>query len=75
MGWSSKYTLPGTNSSIANAPENKALLRDYQPLVSLNKASLGPAISWGKRGLGGVPLGSHEFTCQLFMSIRPIPDL
>ena len=39
-------------------PGNKALLRDYEnPLVSLNKALLGPY--WGG-SIGGVPLGSHD---------------
>ena len=50
----------GTPQEIAGGP----LLRDYEnPLVSLNKGPrlLGPAISWGgKRGLGGVPLDSHD---------------
>ena len=35
-------------------PINKALLRDYQPLVSLNKALLGPYFLGGV-ALGGVP--------------------
>ena len=32
------------------------LLKDYQPLVSLNKALLGPAISWGRVAKRGGPL-------------------
>ena len=40
-------------------PRNKALLRDYLPLVSLDKALLG-AYFLGGMALGGVPLDSHE---------------
>ena len=40
-------------------PGDKALLRDYWPLVSLNKALLGPYFLGGG-GIGGVPLGSHD---------------
>ena len=39
-------------------PGNKALLRDYQPLVSLNKALLGPYFLGG--GIGGGTLDSHD---------------
>ena len=42
------------------------MIRDYEnPLVSLNKALLGPAISWGGWHRG-VPLGSHDFETKEF---------
>ena len=46
------------------------LVRDYEnPLVSLNKAFLGPAISWGKRGLGSrAPLDCHDLGKHLDLS-------
>ena len=44
--WEPKVPPPN-----ANPPRNKALLRDYLPLVSLNKALLGPCF------LGGWPWG------------------
>ena len=49
--WESKVPPPKLPPAI-----NEALFGDYYPLVSLNKAFLGPAISWGGWGpLGGVP--------------------
>ena len=42
-------------------PINKALLRDYQPLVSLNKAGYQGRLFVGVLGgIGGVTLGSHD---------------
>ena len=47
-------------------PRNKALLGDYLPLVSLNKALLG-AYFMGGYGIGGVSLDSHDICIHLFL--------
>ena len=52
--WESKVPPPK-----ATPPINKALLRDYLPLVSLNKALLGPYFLGGV-ALGGGTLDSHD---------------
>ena len=46
-----KYTIHGSYGN--------ALLRDYQPLVSLDKALSGPCFLGGV-GIGGVPLDCHD---------------
>ena len=59
----------------ATPPRNKALLRDYQPLVSLNKALLGPYF-FGKRGLGGAPSLNKPWESMRFSSLTaPLSDL
>ena len=49
-------------------PRNKALLRGYEPLVSLNKALLG-AYFLGKVGIGG---WYHRF-CMIVVKLDPFP--
>ena len=44
---------------------NNALSRDYQPLVSLNKALLGPHFLGGGGALG-VPLDCHDLLSRFY---------
>ena len=61
ISWESKGTPP--YATFTPQEINKALFRDYEnPLVSLNRALLGPYFLGG--GLGGGTLGSHEYTLK-----------